>query len=325
MRRRQFITLLGGVAAWPMAARAQQAAVPSIGYLHAGLLQSDNTAAFRQGLVETGYVEGRNVRIEYREANNDYSRLKELAADLIRRRVQVIFPGGGVVAALAAKSLTKSVPIVVVTADDPVASGLVASLSRPGGNVTGVTFLATELGPKRLALLKELVPGAMHYALLVNPNSPTTNSLVAALSTAADSIGRRIDVFNVGRIGEIDTAFAELVRKGADAVVVGNTGSLFSTRFVHLSTLAAYYRLPAVYADRRAVEVGGLMSYGADSRDAIRQGGSYVGRILKGEKPADLPFVQAAKFEFVLNLQTAKILGIEVPTSLLATADEVIE
>jgi putative tryptophan/tyrosine transport system substrate-binding protein len=320
------MTLLGGAAAaWPLAARAQQPAVPVIGYLHAGLLQDDNVAALRRGLAENGYVEGRNVRIEYREAKNDYSQLKEMAADLLRRRVQVIFPGGGVVAALAAKSLTKSVPIVVVTADDPVASGLVASLNRSGGNVTGITFLATELGPKRFALLRELVPGAMHYALLVNPNSPTTGSQVAELRAAGESMGRHIDIFNADSIGEIDSAFSELVRKGADAVVVGNTGSLFSTRFVHLSTLAAYYRLPVIYADRRAVEVGGLMSYGADMRDAIRQAGNYVGRILKGEKPADLPFVQAAKFELVLNLQTAKILGLQVPASLLAIADEVIE
>jgi putative tryptophan/tyrosine transport system substrate-binding protein len=252
------------------------------------------------------------------------SNLPELAADLVRQRVAVIYATGAVESPLAAKAATDSIPIVFTVGADPVETGLVASFNRPGGNVTGIAFLTTELGPKRLGLLSELVPTAMHYALLVQPDAPDTKSVVAGLSTAAASIGRHIEVFNAGRIDEIDTAFADMVRKGADALIVGSS-SMLSSRGSQLATLAAYYHLPAIYYVRQTVEIGGLMSYGPDIRDVQRQAGVYVCRILKGAKPADLPVVQSTKFEFVINLQTAKLLGIDVPETLLATADQVIE
>jgi putative ABC transport system substrate-binding protein len=324
--RREFITLLGGAAAWPMAARAQQGRMPVVGYLHAvsPATQDANVAALRRGLGEQGLVEGRNYAIEYRFANNDYNRLPELAADLVRREVAVILALGGAVVTQAAKAATTKIPIVFVEAQDPVATGAVASLNRPGGNVTGIAFLAAELGPKRLGLLKELVPAASHYALLVNPNDPATESIVAGLRMAAGSIGREIEVFAAGSAREIDQAFAELVRKGSDALVVG-ANSLLANRGVQIATLAAIHRLPAIYYTRANVEVGGLMSYGANIPDAVHQGAAYVARILKGEKPADLPVIQSAKFEFVLNLQTARSLGLDVPPTLLTLADEVIE
>ena len=327
MRRREFITLLGGAAAaWPVAARAQQRRLPVVGYLHAVSPegQEANVASLRKGLGEHGLVEGRNFAIDYRFANNDYNRLPELAADLVHRDVAVILALGGAVTARAAKAATTKIPIVFVQGQDPIAMGLVASLSRPGGNVTGIAFLASELGPRRLGLLRELVPAASHYALLVNPNDPATESIVAGLRTAAGSIGREIEVFSAGSIREIDSAFAELVRKGCDALVVGNN-SLLATRRVQLATLAAIHRLPAIYYTRASVEVGGLMSYGADIPDATYQSATYVARILKGEKPADLPVMQSTKFEFVLNLQTARSLGLDVPPGLLAIADAVIE
>jgi putative ABC transport system substrate-binding protein len=326
MRRREFITLFGGAATWPLTARAQQSAMPVIGFLSALTEETEpeGLAAFRKGLSEIGFVDGRNVAIDIRQANNDYTRLPQLAAELVHRPVEVIYANGGSVAALAAKASTKSIPIVFAMGDDPVASGLVPSLSRPGGNVTGIAFLSTELGPKRLEMLKALVPAATHYALLVNPNAPNTKSVVAGLSAAADSIGQHIEVFNAGNIREIDMAFADLARSGADALVVGGT-SLLNSRRVQLATLAAHYHLPAIYYDRRIVEVGGLMSYGADIPDAVRQAGIYVGRVLKGEKPADLPVVQSTRFEFVINLQTARTRGITVPPSLLFIADQVIE
>jgi putative ABC transport system substrate-binding protein len=327
MRRREFIAGLGGVAAaWPRAARAQQPAVPVIGHLRAQSPASIERALvpFRKGLSEAGFVEGRNVAIESRVADNDYSRLPELAADLVRRRVAVIYADGGAVSALAAKAATASIPIVFTLGADPVASGLVASLSRPGGNITGNAFLSTELGPKRLGLLKELVPGAMRYAALVNPGNPATESVTAELRAAAAAIGKQIEFFTASNVREIDTAFAEFVRSGADALVVGGS-SLFPSRSVQLATLAAHHRLPAIYYDRQTVEVGGLMSYGPNIPDAARQAGIYAGRILKGEKPADLPVIQMDKFEFVLNLQTARTLGLTVPPTLLSIADEVIE
>jgi putative ABC transport system substrate-binding protein len=261
MRRREFITLLGGAAAWPLAAHAQRSAIPVIGYLSALREAEDNLAPLRKGLSESGFTEGRKIILEPRFANNDYGRLPGLAADLVRRRVDVIYANGGSVAALAAKASTTSIPIVFAVGDDPVASGLVPSLSRPGGNVTGVAFLSTELGPKRLALLRELVPRAMHFALLVNPNAPNTNSIVTGLSAAADSIGSRIEVFRANNIGEIDIAFADLARKGPDALVVGGSSMLIN-RKVQLATLASHYRLPAIYYDRRVVEVGGLRATG---------------------------------------------------------------
>jgi len=326
MRRRQFITLLCCAAAAPLAARAQQGRLPVIGYFHAVSPegQEANLAAFRKGLGEHGLVEGRNFAIEYRFANNDYSRLPELAADLVHREVAVILALGGAVVTRAAKAATPKIPIVFVQAQDPIAMGLVASLNRPGGNVTGIAFLAAELGPKRLGLLRDLVPAASHYALLVNPNDPATESVTADLRAAAASIGRGIEVFAAGSPREIDSAFAELVQKGSDALVVG-ASSLLANRGVQIATLAAIHRLPAIYYTRNSVEVGGLMSYGANIPDAIHQSATYVARILKGEKPADLPVVQAAKFEFVLNMQTARSLGLDVPAGLLAIADAVIE
>jgi ABC-type uncharacterized transport system substrate-binding protein len=323
MQRRDFITLLGGAAAaWPMAARAQQPAMPVIGYLQASSAQV--TAEFRKGLSEIGYVEGRNVAIDFRAANNQVDKLPELAADLVRRRVAVILASGGAASAHAAQAATASIPIVFYGGDDPVATGLVASLSRPGGNVTGIAFLSAELGPKRLGLLKELVPGAASYAVLVNPGNPATGSIVAELRAAAATIGKQIEFFSASSNREIDAAFADLVRRGADALVIGSS-FLFSNRRAQLATLAAHHRLPAIYYDRGATEVGGLMSYGASIADAARQAGIYTGRILKGEKPADLPVMQAVKFEFVINLQTARTLGLQVPPGLLAIADEVIE
>jgi putative tryptophan/tyrosine transport system substrate-binding protein len=281
-------------------------------------------AALRKGLGEHGLVEGRDFAIEYRFANNNYNRLPELAADLVHGQVAVILALGGAVTTRAAKAVTTKIPIVFVQGQDPVAMGLVASLNRPGGNVTGITFLSAELGPKRLGLLRELVPTASRYALLVNPNDPATDLVVAALRKAAASIGREIEVFGAGSIGEIDSAFAELVRQRRDALVVG-ASSFLATRRVQITTLAAIHRLPAIYYTRANVEAGGLMSYGADVPDAVYQTATYVGRILKGEKPADLPVQQSTKFDFVINLSTAKALGLEVSPTLLARADEVIE
>jgi putative tryptophan/tyrosine transport system substrate-binding protein len=247
-----------------------------------------------------------------------------LAADLVRQRVAVIYARGAVESPLAAKAATDSIPIVFTVGADPVETGLVASLNRPGGNVTGIAFQTTEMGSKRLGLLSELVPTAKHYALLVQPDAQDTKSVVAGLSTAAASIGRHIEVFNASRIDEIDTAFADLVLKGADALIVGGS-SMLSSRGSQLAILAAYYHLPTIYYIRQTVEIGGLMSYGADIQEVQRQAGIYVGRILKGEKPADMPVMQPTRFEFVINLQTARTLGITVPPTLLAIADEVIQ
>jgi putative ABC transport system substrate-binding protein len=324
MRRRDFLTLLGGAATvWPLNARAQQPAMPVVAYLSVNPPELGGTviAGLRKGLTETGFIDGRNVVLEFRGADNQVEKLPELVADLVRRRVAVIVAAGGAASAQAAKAATASIPIVFSQADDPVATGLVASFNRPGGNVTGVYFLSAELGSKRLGLLKELVPGAARYALLVNPNAPT---IVTELRAAAAGVGVAIEVFTASSIRGIDLAFADLVRRGADALVVG-TSSLFIDRRVQLATLAAHHRLPAIYYDRRAAEVGGLMTYGANIADAMHQTGIYVGRILKGEKPADLPVMQAVKFELVINAQTARTLGIEIPPGLLAIADEVIE
>jgi putative ABC transport system substrate-binding protein len=315
MRRRRFLAVLGGAAAsWPLTTRAQQSRIPVVGYLHAVSPegQQPDLAAFRKALAARGFVEGRNVAVEYRYAHNDYDRLPGLVAELVRRQVAVILALGGAVVTQTAKNATANIPIVFVQGDDPVASGLVPSLSRPGGNVTGIAFLSTELGPKRLELLKELVPAATRYALLVNPLSPTTDLMIADMRAAAAAIGRKIEVFDARTVRDIDLAFAALVREGCDALVVGSS-SLFATRGVQLATLAALNRLPTMYYTRASVEVGGLMSYGADIPDAVYQGSSYVGRILQGEKPADLPIVQSAKFEFVLNLQTARSFGLDVP------------
>ena len=327
MRRREFITLLGGAAAaWPLAARAQQGAVPVIGFVYPGTpeLSTGVVAAFRKGLGETGFVEGRNVMVEFRFAYNDNTRVTELLADLVSRRVAVIVTPGSTSTALAAKAATMSIPIVFSVGTDPVEIGLVTSLSRPGGNVTGITSLNSELAAKRLGLMLELLPSAVRFATLVNPNNRNTESLTRDAQAAASAIGRQVEILAAGTPREIDAAFVSLVQKRADALVV-SPDPLLDTRRVQLVTLAAHQRLPAIYSFRENVEIGGLMSYGSSAADRDRQVGLYAGRILKGEAPVNLPVMRAAKFEFVFNLQTARALGLDVPATLLAQADEVIE
>jgi ABC-type uncharacterized transport system substrate-binding protein len=328
MKRREFITLLGGAAAaWPLAARAQQPAMPVIGLLIAGGQEgfAHLMAAFRKGLSEAGFVEGQNVAIESRWANNDYNKLPELAADLVGRRVTVIVTPAGTPAALAAKAATTTIPIIFSAGSDPVAAGLVASFKQPGSNVTGINFMSADLGAKRLGLLHELRPEAARISLLINPNNPiTVDAVTKDVSAAAAAIGRQIEVITAGSHRDIDTAFAALVQKRADALLV-MPDPLFMTRRVQLATLAARHMVPAIYPWRDFVEAGGLMSYGPSQADRFRQVGLYTGRILRGEKPADLPVMQATTFEFVINLQTARALGLDVPPTLLARADEVID
>jgi putative tryptophan/tyrosine transport system substrate-binding protein len=328
VRRRQFISLLGGAAAaWPLAARAQQPAMPVIGYLEAGSPEASANlvAAFRKGLSEAGYVEGRNVAIEFRWAHNENDRLPDLAADLVQRRVQVIVTPVSTPAAFAAKAATTTIPIVFGTGADPVRAGLVASLNRPGGNVTGANTMSLEHMPKGLGLLNELLPGAARFAVLVNPSNPfAAEPAITDARTAAVAIGRQIEVFTASSNRDIDTAFAALAQKRADAVMF-TPDALFDNRRVQLAILAARHQLPALHWKREFAEVGGLMSYGSNVADVIRQTGVYTGRILKGERPADLPVLRATKFEFVINLQTAKTLGLEIPPTLIARADEVIE
>jgi putative ABC transport system substrate-binding protein len=325
--RREVITLLSGAAAWPLAARAQQSAMPVIGFLYAGSPETNPShfAAFRQGLRETGYVEGQNLAIEYRWAHNDHHRLPALAADLVRRRVVVIATPRLTAAALAAKSATATIPIVFGIGTDPVKTGLVAALNRPGGNLTGHITLAAELGGKQLGLLHELVPAAARFAVLVNPRNPAVaDAMVKDVQSAASVIGRAIEVLNASTHRDIDGAFASLAQKRADALVV-SPDILFVNRRVQFATLATRHMVPAVYPYREFADAGGLMSYGASDVDRHRQVGIYVGRILNGEKPADLPVQQTTTFNFVINLQTARALGLEVPPTLLARADEVIE
>ena len=327
MRRREFIAGLGGAAVvWPLAARAQQPVMPVIGYLYRGTQESNANivVAFRKGLSETGYVEGQNIAIEYRWANTENDQLPELAADLVRRRVAVIVTPGGTNAPLAVKALTTTIPIVFSATADPVESGLVASLNRPGGNVTGVSLTSYELMPKQLGILHDLLPGATRIALLINPNSPQTGARIARMRSAAASIGRQIEVASAGNNRDIDASFATFAQKKTEALIISPTG-LFGVRRTQILTLAARHALPTMYPNREFVVAGGLMSYGPDFAEQTRQLGIYVGRILKGDKPADLPVVQPTKFELVINRQTARTLGIEVPETLLATADEVIE
>ena len=327
MRRREFITVLGGAAVvWPLVARAQRPAMPVIGYLDS---QSPGTFAdfvlhgFRQGLKESGFVEGENVTIEYRWAENQIDRLPELADGLVRRPVAVLVAAGPS-AALAAKAATATIPIVFGMGDDPVKIGLVASLNRPGGNLTGINFLIRELGAKRLELLHEMVPTAIRIAVLVDPTFPLTEALLQDIATAAPTMGLQIQVFNVSTSSEINAAFASFVRERPDALFVG-LGPFLSNRRVQLVHLATRHAVPAVYAGRQYTEAGGLMNYGPNIVDAYRQMGVYTGRILKGVKPADLPVVQSTKFELVINTETARMLGLTVPPALLARADEVIE
>jgi putative tryptophan/tyrosine transport system substrate-binding protein len=326
MRRREFIAGLGGAAAWPLAARAQQPTMPVIGYLTAGSPEVSVNAvvAFRKGLSETGFVDGRNVVIEYRWAQNELARLADLVADLVHRRVAAIATPGSVPAAVEAKAATTTIPIVFSTAGDPVRLGIVASFSRPGGNVTGVASMNHELLAKRLELLVEAVPGAARIAVLVNPNSAFTESTVSEAQRMASELGRQIEVLYAGSDRDIDTAFVSLTEKRADALVV-TPATLFLNRRVELATLAARHAIPAIYFERANAVAGGLMSYGPDEMDQYRQVGIYTGRILKGEKPADLPILRPTKFEFVINLKTAKSLGLTLPRITLSRADEVIE
>ena len=326
MRRRDFITLLGGAAAaWPLAARAQQPAMPVIGYLDGGSPETSAqvVAAIRKGLSETGYVEGRNVAIEYRWAEANYDRLPALASDLALRQVAVIV-AMGTPSAFAAKAATSSIPVIFGGGVDPVQAGLVASLNQPGGNVTGVTSMNAEIEAKRLGLLYELLPRATRFAVLVNPNNPLADVDIKDAQASAMATGRQIEIFTASTNREIDAAFASLAQMRADALLIG-PDVFFTNRRVQLATLAVRHAVPAIYAFREFAEAGGLMSYGTSGTDRDRQVGVYTGRILKGEKPANLPVLRPTKFEFVINLQTARMLGLEIPPSLLGRADEVIE
>jgi putative tryptophan/tyrosine transport system substrate-binding protein len=327
MKRREFITLIGGAAvAWPLTGRAQQPALPVVAFIREGSADASArfAAAFRKGLNETGYVEGQNVTVGYHWLEGQYDRLPALMADLVRRQVAVIATIGNVTS-LAAKAATATIPIVFGVGDDPVKLGLVASLARPGGNATGINFFVQEVVAKRLRLLHELVPKAVRVAVLVNPrNASAAESTLRGVQEAAPTIGLQTQILNASTIGEIDAAFATLARERPDALFVAGD-AFFLDRRVQFATLTARDRIPAAYSVREPVAAGGLMSYGPDIADAFRQVGVYTGSILKGAKPADLPVLQSTKFEFVINLQTARALGIEVPPGVVSIADEIIE
>jgi putative ABC transport system substrate-binding protein len=326
LKRREFITLLGGAAAWPLTASAQPV-LPIIGFVHGGAAHAfpGRIAAFRAGLSEAGYVEGQNVLIEYHWLEGHFERLPAVLADLIRRRVAVIATPGSTPASIAAKSATSIIPIVFGVSEDPVALGIVASLARPGGNATGINFFVSEIDTKRFGLMHELLPKATRFAVLVNPADATASAATSkALMEAARTLGVDVDFFNASTPDEIDAAFAVFARERSDALFIAPEG-FFASRAVQFATLAARDRMPASFATREMVEAGLLMSYGVNFADTFRQVGNYVGRILKGEKPGDLPVVQPTKFEFVINMRTAKTLGLDVPPMLLARADEVIE
>ena len=327
MRRREFIGLVGGAAVlWPLAGRAQQSGMPLIGYFSARSPESDvpMLAAFREGLKEAGYIEGKNVAIAFRWGLGQYDRLPALAEDLVTRRVAVIVTSGGDTSALAAKAATTTIPIVFVSGGDPVQAGLVASLNRPGGNITGVMSLLGALGGKQVGLLRELVPKASIIGFLMNPNEPTSEPQVDDVQVAAREIGAQLIVLRASTERDIDAAFATLVEQRAGALILA-VGALFLTQADKLIALAARYTVPVMYFRREFAAAGGLVSYGSGTEEYYHQLGVYAGRILKGEKPADLPVVQSTKFELVINLKTAKALGIVVPPTLLARADEVIE
>jgi putative ABC transport system substrate-binding protein len=328
VRRREFITLLGGAAvAWPIAARAQQPVMPVIGFLNSQSPDgyTERLRGFRQGLKEAGFIEGENVAIEYRWAENQLDRLPALATDLVRRRVAVVVALGSPNLAMVAKAATTTIPIVFLVGEDPVRFGLVASLARPGGNITGINLFNNEINAKRLTLLRELITTAVRAAVLVNPtNASIAETTAKDVETAAHALGLRLQVHNAGTSREIDATFATFAGERPDALFVAGD-PFFNSRRVHLVHLASHHRLPTIYASRAYPDIGGLMSYGTDVTDSYRQSGAYTGRILKGAKPAELPVVQASKFEFVINAQTARMLGLTLPPSLLARADEVIE
>jgi putative ABC transport system substrate-binding protein len=327
MKRRELITLLGGAAAWPFAARTQQPAMPVVGFVDgvSPEVSASRAAAFRKGLSEVGYVEGQNMTVEYHWLAGQYDRLPSLMADLVRRRVAVIATPGSNPPSLAAKAATTTIPIIFGVAEDPVKLGLVASLARPGGNATGINTFTSELVAKRLGLLHDLVPKAVRIAVLVNPaNATTAGATLRDIPEAARALGLQIQVLNASTSREIEAAFASLGRERADALFVAGD-AFFSSRRVQFALLAVRHAIPAMYTTREYPEAGGLMSYGTDFTDRFRQAGIMTGQILKGAKPTDLPVIQSTKFEFVINLQAARALGLEVPPMLLARADEVIE
>jgi putative ABC transport system substrate-binding protein len=326
VKRREFITVLGGAVAGPLAAGAQQPAMPVVGFLNSGSAEplAPMVAGFRRGLQEIGYVEGQNLAIEFRWAENQFDRLPALAADLVGRRVAVIAATGGPVAGLAVKAATTTIPFVFISGVDPVKLGLVASLNRPGGNATGVNVFITAVEPKRLGLLHELVPAATRIAVIVNPNSPEVDAQLSDLQAAARTIGRELHILRAGNEGEIEAVFATLAQVGAQALLVAGD-PLFNSQRDRIVSLAARHTVPAIYEARTYTEVGGLMSYGPNLADMYRQVGVYTGQILKGVKPADLPVIQPTVLELLINLKTAKSLGLDIPPMLLARADEVIE